>query len=61
MYHISFMHGSVEECTTDIFRKGLKTWRIKKGRTDTEVEVPMLWPPDTKSRLTGKDPDAGKD
>ena len=31
------------------------------GRTDAEVEGSILWPPDTKSRLTGKDPDAGKD
>ena len=31
------------------------------GRTDTEAEAPILWPPDVKSRLTGKDPDAGKD
>ena len=31
------------------------------GRTDTEAEVPILWPPDAKSRLIGKDPDAGKD
>ena len=31
------------------------------GRTDGEAEAPILWPPDTKSRLTGKDPDAGKD
>ena len=30
------------------------------GRTDAEVEVPILWPPDAKSQLTGKDPDAGK-
>ena len=26
-----------------------------------ETEAPILWPPDAKSRLTGKDPDAGKD
>ena len=31
------------------------------GRTDTEGETPIIWPPDAKSRLTGKDPDAGKD
>ena len=31
------------------------------GRTDAEAEAPILWPPDTKSWLTGKDPDAGKD
>ena len=29
------------------------------GRTD--AEVPILWPPDVKKRLIGKDPDAGKD
>ena len=31
------------------------------GRTNAEGEVPILWPPGTKSRLFGKDPDAGKD
>ena len=31
------------------------------GRTDAEAEAPILWPPDAKNRLTGKDPDAGKD
>ena len=31
------------------------------GRTDVEAEAPILWPPDVKSQLTGKDPDAGKD
>ena len=31
------------------------------GRTDAEAEAPILWPPDVKSRLIGKDPDAGKD
>ena len=30
-------------------------------RTDDEAEVPILWPPDAKSQLIGKDPDAGKD
>ena len=30
------------------------------GRTDAEAETPILWPPDAKSQLTGKDPDAGK-
>ena len=28
---------------------------------DAEAETPILWPPDVKSRLIGKDPDAGKD
>ena len=31
------------------------------GRTDAEAEALILWPPDAKSRLLGKDPDAGKD
>ena len=31
------------------------------GRTDAEAETLVLWPPDEKSRLTGKDPDAGRD
>ena len=31
------------------------------GRTDTEAEDPILCPPDVKSQLIGKDPDAGKD
>ena len=31
------------------------------GRTDAEAEVPVLWPPDVKNWLTGKDPDARKD
>ena len=37
--------------------KGNQSW-IFIGRTD--VEAPILWPPDVKRRLTGKDPDAGK-
>ena len=31
------------------------------GRTDSEAEAPILWPPDANSQLIGKDPDAGKD
>ena len=31
------------------------------GRTDAEAEAPILWPPDVKSWLIGKEPDAGKD
>ena len=30
------------------------------GRADTEAETPLLWPPDAKSWLIGKDPDSGK-
>ena len=31
------------------------------GRTDAEAETPILWSPDAKNQLTGKDPDVGKD
>ena len=31
------------------------------GRIDAEAEAPILWPPDAKSWLIGKDPDSGKD
>ena len=34
--------------------------QIFTGMTDAEVEAPILWPPDAKSCLVGKDPDAGK-
>ena len=40
--------------------KGNQSW-VFTGRTDAEAETPILWAPDSKSRLTGKDPDAGKD
>ena len=31
------------------------------GRNDAEAETPVLWPPDAKNQIIGKDPDAGKD
>ena len=34
---------------------------ISIGRTDAEAETPILWPPDVKNWLIGKDPDAWKD
>ena len=40
--------------------KGNQSW-VFIGRTDVEAETPILWPPDAKSWLTGKDPDVGKD
>ena len=40
--------------------KGNQSWMFI-GRTDAEAETPILWPPDAKNWLTGKDPDAGKD
>ena len=40
--------------------KGNQPW-IFIWSTDAEAEAPILWPPDVKSWLTEKDPDAGKD
>ena len=40
--------------------KGNHSW-IFIGRTDAEVETPILWPPEAKNWLIGKDPDTGKD
>ena len=40
--------------------KGNQSW-IFIGRTNTEAETPLLWPPDIKNWLIGKDPDARKD
>ena len=42
----------------EINPKGNQSW-ILIGRID--AEAPVLWPPDGKLRLTGKDPDVGKD
>ena len=39
--------------------KGDQSW-VFIGRTDIEAETAVLWPPDVKSWLTWKDPDAGK-
>ena len=43
-----------------IHPKGDQSW-VFIGRTDAEAETPIFWPPDTKSWLIRKDPDAGKD
>ena len=44
-----------------VHSKGDQSW-VFIGRTDVEAEAedPILWPPDAKSLLIGKDPDAGK-
>ena len=44
----------------EVHPKGNQPW-IFIGRTDAEAETPILWPPDVKNWLIGKDPDAGKD
>ena len=40
--------------------EGDQSW-IFIGRTDVEADTPILWPPDAKNQLLGRDPDAGKD
>ena len=40
--------------------KGDQSW-VFIGRTDVKAEIPILWPPDAKSLLIERDPDAGKD
>ena len=43
-----------------VHHKGDQSW-VFIGRTNAEAETPILWPPDAKSQLIRKDPDAGKD
>ena len=40
--------------------KGNQPWKFI-GRADAEAEAPILWPPDVKSQLIGKDSDTGRD
>ena len=46
--------------TQPVHADGDQSWVII-GKTDAEIETPILWPPDGKSWLIGKDPDAGRD
>ena len=46
--------------TKPVNPKGNQSW-IFIGRTDAEAEAPVLWPPDVKNWLIGKDSDAGED
>ena len=46
--------------TEQFIYPGNQSW-IFMGSTDAEAETPILWPPDAKRWLIGKDPDAGKD
>ena len=43
-----------------VHSEGDQSW-VFIGRTDAEAETPILWPPDGKSWLVGRDPDAGRD
>ena len=48
------------DCKESVHPKGNQSW-IFTGRTDTEAETPILWPPDVNNWLIWKDPDAGRD
>ena len=43
-----------------VYPKGNQSWMFI-GKIDAEAETPILWPPDAKNWLIGKDPDAAKD
>ena len=51
---------TVRKSNQSILQEINQPW-IFTGRTDVEAETPILWPPDVKNWLIGKDPDAGKD
>ena len=57
MYHCQSFHYMEIKAVN---HKGNQHW-IFFGRVDAEAETLILWPPNAKSQLTGKDPDAGKD
>ena len=46
--------------TQPVNPKGIQ-FLIFIGRTDAKAGTPILWPPDAKNSLAGKDPDTGKD
>ena len=52
--------GVGEEKIQLVHPKGDQSW-VFIGRANVEAEAPILWPPDAKKQLIGKDPDAGKD
>ena len=60
LYWICYNISSVFCKIKPVSPKGNQSW-IFIERTDAEAETPILWPPDAKSWLTGKDPDAGKE
>ena len=57
---ISFLFTCLSSLIIDIhfYPKGNQSW-IFTDKTDAEAEAPILWPPDVKSQLIRKDPDAG--
>ena len=56
-----YVHGYMDsKVIKPVNPKGNQPW-LFIGKTDAEAEAPILWPPDVKSQLIGKDPEAGKD
>ena len=53
------LESSLDKEIKPVNPKGNQPW-IFIARTDAEAEAPIFWPPDAKSQLIGKDPDAGK-
>ena len=54
------LESSLESKVMPVNSKGNQTW-VFIGRTDADIEAPILWPPDVKRWLIGKDPDFKKD
>ena len=60
IFTLHFFYWRILEHWLTIHPKGEQSW-VFIGRTEAEAETPILWPPDGKSWLIEKDPDAGKD
>ena len=56
----TFEHHLKSKESKPVNLKGNQPW-IFIGRTEAEAEAPILWPPDVKSQLIGKDSDVRKD
>ena len=59
--HVGHGMAQNENFILSVVGCSLQKSNFKFGRTDAKAEAPILWPPDAKSQLIGKDPDAGKD
>ena len=59
--------SGIQQCPNSLGQQGIQTNGNPKGKQPwiltgrTDAEAPVLWPPDVKSQLIGKDPDAGQD
>ena len=56
---LSPLHWAARRSNQSILKEMISEYSL--GRAGAEAEASILWPPDAKSRLTGKDPDPGKD